>query len=134
MSSENGDSLRDKILEADDLQTEAVEIPEWDCTVYVRGMSGIKRDELENYLISSRKGSVLDVRGWKARTTIATACNEDGELIFGSTDVEALNLKSSRALNRIFEVAQRLSGVDVDEAKEIAKNLVGVPSDSSGSS
>lgn len=134
MSSENGDSLRDKIKAADDLQTEAVEIPEWDCTVYVRGLSGVKRDELDNFLMSSRQGGKVDIRGWKASWTIASARDDKGQLIFTPGDVAWLNGKSSHALSTIFDVAQRLSGVDKDEAEEIAKNFLGVPSDSSGSS
>jgi hypothetical protein len=45
--------------------------------------------------------------------------------------VEALGKKSAAALNRVFEVAQRLSGITDDDVEELAKNSVGGPSDGS---
>ena len=133
MSSENGESLRDKILGAEDLQTEAVEVPEWGCTVHVRGMSGTERDEMEGMVLAGRNGSVPNVRGIKAALVVRTARDADGALIFRPIDAVKLNQKSSRAIDELFGVAQRLSGITDDDVEELEKNSEAAPSDNSGS-
>lgn len=123
---------RDAILAADDLKLEEVEVPEWGGCVYVRTLPGAERDEFDQAIYDARgKGDAVDVRGVKVRLLVAALCDADGLPVFGPEDAEALNAKSSRVLDRLFDVAQTLNGLTADDVEELAKNS---ESDQSGAS
>jgi hypothetical protein len=48
--------------------------------------------------------------------------DEKGEQIFSSDDMDALDKKSASALDRVFQVAQRLSGIGQEDIEETVKN------------
>lgn len=127
---------RKDILAADDIQIEEVEVPEWEGTIYVRGMSGTARDRFdESILIDGPKGqpqkaSMIDAR---AKLAAATICDSDGNLLFSPKDIKALGEKSSAPLTRIFEVAQRLSGLSDADVEELTEELETNPPDGSTS-
>lgn len=113
--------LRDQILEASDLKTEVVTVPEWGCDVIVGTMTGLARDEWEQSLVTRSGGSVsVNTANSRARLVAATVVDDAGNRLFDAADVERLGLKSSAALDRICRVAQRLNGLttaDLEEAK-----------------
>ena len=47
---------------------------------------------------------------------------EDGSALFGLEDVPALQTKSASAMDRVFQVAQRLSGIGQEDIEETVKN------------
>ena len=96
---------RENILTHDDLPREEVQIPEWGGSVLVRTMTGSERDAFESEHL---KNPHKDLR---ARLAVATCCDEQGNLLFTAPDVESLAKKSAAALDRIFEVSARLSGL-----------------------
>ena len=49
--------------------------------------------------------------------------DEAGEKLFADTDIAALGKKSGVALQRVMEVAMRLSGLDDDDIDDMAKDL-----------
>lgn len=118
---------RDEILNCQDLQTETVDCPEWGGAVIVRPLSGAERDRFEqSNLIRKGKGSKIDfeVNGVNIRARLCYLCivDESGKRLFTEHDVDALGKKNSAALNRVFEVAQRLSGLtkqDIEELEEV---------------
>lgn len=113
-------SLRDKILAADDIQTEAVEIPEWGVTVEVRGMNGADRSRILEKAADSADGRV-DIQTMYVETVIASTYDpESGEPVFTPDDRSALLGKSAAALDRLAAVGMRLSGMD-ERATETAK-------------
>jgi hypothetical protein len=123
---------REKILGADDLASEDVAVPEWGGVVRVRCMTGAERDRFEESIVDQRgKKTRVDMGNIRAKLVAATVVDEEGARIFSDRDVEALGKKSAAALNRVFEVAQRLSGITDDDVEELAKNSVGGPSDGS---
>jgi len=111
--------LRKTILEADDIIAEDVEVPEWDTTVEVRGMSGKERAKL---LKGAAAGGEVNMEKWFPDLLIATVHDpETGEKVFEPADRDALNAKSGSAIAAIADVAARLSGLgenDVQLAKE----------------
>lgn len=117
-------SLREQILGAKDTVTEAVVVPEWGgLTVHVRGLTGLERDQYEQGLVSGRTGNQsLNLANARARLVALAAVDEQGKSIFTKGDVEALGGKSARALDRIFSVAQRLSGLSREDMEELTKN------------
>ena len=126
---------REQILDAQDLQTEVVEVPEWGGSVKVQGMTGRDRDAFEAEIIE-RKGKDFNVnmQNIRAKLVSLSLVNGDGQRVFTDKDVAALGKKSAVALDRIFTVAQTLSGISKEDVEELAKNLESVPSDASGSS
>jgi hypothetical protein len=104
------------------LPIESVDIPELGMAIYVRGMSGEERDAWEKSLIRGKgKRMEVDTTNVRARLVAKTACTEQYERLF--TDADALELGQSRVdiLNRLFTVAQRLSGVSDADVEELGK-------------
>lgn len=124
-----------EILNADDIPTEEVEVPEWHGRVRVRGLSGSERDSFEESLLE-KKGKTREVRflNLRAKLCALTMVDAGGKRIFTDAQVEALGRKSAAALSRVFTVAQRLSGLSDDDVEELAGELGKGPSAVSGSS
>ena len=59
----------------------------------------------------------------RAKLCALTICDEKGERIFSTRDVKALTKKSASALQRVFSVAQQLSGITGDDLEELADGL-----------
>lgn len=116
-------SLRDKILEAKDIQTEMVEVPEWDVTLEVRGMSGADRALI--YEALSSDGGDINAAELFAETVIATAYDpETGARVFEKGDKTALMEKSAQAVDRAAKVGLRLSGMEGEASQDAAGKSV----------
>jgi len=114
---------RKAILEADDLPSRKVAIPQWNGDVYVRTLSGTERDSFEQSCITNRgKDKEMNLENIRARLAVLTVCDEKGERLFQHKDIEALGKKSSKALDLIFDVAQRLNGLGKDDLDDLAGN------------
>lgn len=122
---------RDVILAAQDIPTEDVEVPEWGGWVRVRGMTGVQRDAWETEL-NAGKGKI----NWtNARARLLARClvDEKGKRLFRNEDFEALGQKSAATLMKLFDMAQRLSGVSPQDVEALEKNLESDQSEGSGS-
>lgn len=108
---------RDQILALDDLPRKAVDVPEWDTTVYVRKFSGRDRFELER-LITEASTSEADALG-----ALVALClvDEKGTRLFSSEDVELLQAKNANALTTIAKAAIAFNTL-TDEAVADAGN------------
>jgi hypothetical protein len=124
MGLENGNGYLDPaaILAAEDIQVEELQIPEWGGTVRVRGMNGTERDAFEE----SQLGAPY--KNLRARLAIATLIDSEGKPMFTAADIPALAKKSARALDRIFPIATRLSGLSKEDVEELKKNSSTTPS------
>lgn len=123
---------RDQILAASDLPTETVPVPEWGGEVIVRALTGAERDEYEMATHEAiRNKSSINMR---ARLVAMTLVDEDGERLFNhESHVVRLGNKSGRALDRVFDVAQRLSGIGRAALETAAGNLSGATGDAPSS-
>jgi hypothetical protein len=122
---------RDAILKAEDYKIEEVEMPEWGGTVFVRSLTGAERDQYEASMATlDKKGNVRDIHmeNIRARLVALTVCDETGQRLFGDTDVKALGEKNAAALERVFQAAQRLSGLTKRDLDELADGLKNAPS------
>jgi len=125
---------RDEILQADDIKKELVPVPEWGGDIYVKGMTGAERDKFESSMIKMRgKEQEVNMANIRAKLASLTVCNEKGKRLFNENDVQALSTKSASALQRVFEVAQRLSGITDADVEELAGDLKDDPFDGSPS-
>jgi hypothetical protein len=115
----NGDGgglAREAILGADDLERIEVDVPEWGGSVWVRTMEATQRDAFEAQQL---KEPFKDVR---ARLVAATVCDASGALLFSDADIPSLSRKSAKALDRIFAVSTKLSGLTKEDIDELKKN------------
>lgn len=123
---------RDQILGADDLLFEDVPVPEWGGTVRVRGLSGAERDDFEAGVVQVKgKKTSMNLRNLRARLVALAVVGADGKRLFADSDVRALGHKSAAALQRVFEAAQRLSGLSDEDVEELTKNSDSDQSDDS---
>lgn len=114
---------RDQILSAPDLQTEDVEVGEWGGVVRVRGLTGAQRDAYEASIVKQVNGKPrMDMENMRAKLVALCIVDEAGNPLFTQADVEKLGQKSGAALQRVFEVAQRLSGLAPEAVEEALKN------------
>jgi hypothetical protein len=127
---ETADDIRKAIFACDDIKYEPVSVPEWNRVIWVRTLSGEERDKFEASIIyevptrrGKKKGTVHKVNPQKlrAKLVIASACvaENDPTPLFKITDVDALAAKSGAAIDRVFDVCQRLSGISDDDMEEL---------------
>lgn len=110
-------TLRDQIFAADDLDRETVEVPEWGVTLEVRTPDGATRAKIAKIVGADEPNVELVYPA----LLIPTLFDPDtGEQIFTVDDADAVNAKSGLVLERLSEVALRVSGV-TQEALEAAK-------------
>ena len=111
---------KDDILGVEELSTEDVEVPEWGGMGTLRELKGSERDTFEeNSLDKNRNVTMANMR---ARLVALSAVDEDGKRMFSEKDAVKLGSKSASALNRLFGVACRLSGITDDDVKDLEKN------------
>jgi hypothetical protein len=110
---------KEQILECNDIKSEVVQVPEWNGEVLVQGLTLADKDKWTDAIVVDGKASMEGATG-----SLCALCmrNEDGSRLFESSDIPALQQKSAQALDRVFQVAQRLSGIGQDEIEETVKN------------
>ena len=106
-----GPTTRERILAADDLGTEEVFIEEWGETLHVRGLTA---GEVEQFGRDVNEGKIDDIM---ARLAVMVTTNGDGTRVFEDDDIEALSGKSPKAVKKLFDAAQRVSGLDETPAE-----------------
>lgn len=137
---------KDQILKVDDRQIEEIEVPEWGGSVLVRGLDGAGRDAYFQSMTVMRnpgkgKAPQMGMDNTNATAKMVARCILDPDdpkherLMFDSyKDLEELGAKSGAALNRVYEAALRLSGLDQDDMEELGKSSGTTPNGGSTSS
>jgi hypothetical protein len=125
---------REQILGAVDLSFEDVAVPEWGGTVRVGMLMGAERDAFEQALVT-RQGKKVQMHLENIRARLVALCvvDTEGQRLFKEDDVKALGRKSALALNRVFEVAQRINGLTERDMEELAGNSASGQSEDSTS-
>lgn len=132
-------SLRDRILAAQDIHIEPVDVPEWASAlegeqIYVKSLTGHARDAIERMTTDNNfrfKKELFD--NFRALYCTFAIVDADGRQVFEIEDVEALGDKSSIALQRVYDKAVALSAVRQQDVDGIAEDLKEDPSAVSGS-
>lgn len=117
-------SLRDEILQSDDLEKEQVHVPEWGVDLWIRSLTAAERDAYENEIvkISDEGETEYDPSNMRAKLVARSVVDEDGQRVFRDADVDRLGGKSGKALDRLFSVAQRLTGITDEDMDELVGN------------
>lgn len=132
-------TLRDRILAAQDIKIEAIDVPEWADALdgeqlYVKALTGHARDAIERMTTDNNfrfKKELFD--NFRALYCTFAIVDADGRQVFEMGDVEALGDKSSIALQRVYDKAVALSAVRASDVDGIAEDLKEDPSVVSGS-
>ncbi len=117
---------RNEILDADDLTYEDVDVPEWGGRVRVKSMTGLERDSYEKSVMVMRNGEAqVDPENIRAKLVARCLIGPDGRRLFhdDSAEFKALGGKSAEALDRVFTVCQRLSGIRKEDVDELTGNF-----------
>lgn len=129
--------IKDAILAASDLPFEDVDVPEWHVKVRVRGLTGTDRDAYEARAVAVRRGGQdIELRLADFRSRLLVKCLFDpdsDERIFADNEVRGLGAKSGAVIERLFDVARRMSGMDQSSADAAEGNSVAAQSGSSTS-
>jgi len=114
---------KEQILGAKDIKIEKISIPEWGGDVFIKGMTGSERDKFEASIVemrgSQQKLNMVNVR---AKLACYCLCDEKGERLFSDAEMLDLAKKSASSLQRIFDTAQRLSGIGDADVESLVKN------------
>lgn len=114
---------RDAILNAKDIKTQEVDVPEWGGIVLVKSLNGIERDKFEASIYEFKGTNVKYNRdNIRAKLIVQTVVDENLNPVFSIADVEGLGKKSAAALDKVFAVAQKLSGISAEDVEELEKN------------
>lgn len=130
----DGYASRQEILALDDRQYEDVRVPEWNNkTVRVKGLTGTERDAFEASITRQvGRQARMELHDFRAKFLVKAIVNGAGERLFSDRDVGALGAKNAAAIARLFEVAQRLSGMSNEDVEELTGNSSGEPNAESG--
>ncbi len=113
-------SLRDQILNSNDIPKELVKVKEWGISIEVRGMTGAERTRILD-LAQDEKG--MNLQMVYPEIVISTAFDADtGEKIFTPEDRAALLSKSANALDSLATVGMRLSGFLAETSNDLGKD------------
>ena len=121
---------REDIINANDLPSRDVEVPEWGGTVRVSTMSGTAREEWE-IMVFGKDAKSRNTSNMRGKLVACTLIDENGNLLFAVEDIEKLGKKSSTALDRVFAVAQELNGFGANAVDNAVGNSNAAPVDSS---
>lgn len=114
------------------LPRETVHIEELGGSVIVQGLTGKQRDQYETSCIvqkgNKRTFNLVDAR---AKLVMLAIVDADGVRLFQTSDVAQLSAMPAAVLDRLFSVAQRLSGISDEDQEELGKLFGEDPADSS---
>jgi len=119
---------REALLKKQKLRMEKVALDK-DSYVYIREMTGRERDRFEQSIVKITKGKKgvpeqqQDLKDFRAKLVVCSACDHNGELLFTANDVEALSSTlSASKFEKMVNVAQKLSGITEEDKEELIKN------------
>jgi len=116
---------REKILKTDDRSYKEIQISEWGGKVRVQSLTAGERDQFEESILGAkgRDGSrEVVTKNLRAKLVALTVVDKDGVRLFSHEDVTALAAKNGAAIDRLFTVAQNLSGIGQKDMDELVKN------------
>lgn len=115
-------SLREKLLaKSNELKIEPIEA--FGEKLFVRELTGSERDAFEASLSNIvGKNVVPNLKNVRAKLIIKSLCTEDGSRVFEDTDLDSVGNLPAAELDKVFEVAQRLSGLKKEDIEELTKN------------
>jgi hypothetical protein len=119
--------LRKRLLNANDIKVEAIDIPAWGGTYYLRVISGKAREQFEEAYSQEK------MKNFRLRFLVLTLCDEEGKPILADSDMDALGERSSVEINRVFDAAWKLNAFTQEAVDALGEGSQNAPSDASSS-
>ncbi len=123
---ENGHELlsADEILAMDDIPVEEVVVPEWkNRKVRIRGLSAAAKNAYQASLVETNgKSRKIKLEHMTAKLLVKCLVNAQLQPLFSEAQILQLGTKSAMVLERLAQIANRLSGMDDEENEAILKN------------
>lgn len=103
---------------------EIVAVPGWGGSVRVQALTGTERDAFEESLAKRRRDGTreMSLANFRAKLVARTVVDERGTPVFSPQDVDLLGELDAADLQRVFDVAQRLSGMSAQDVEELTSN------------
>ncbi|MFE2936662.1 hypothetical protein [Streptomyces sp. NPDC059278] len=114
---------KDQIAAADDRAWEDVPVPEWGGTVRVLGMSGTERNAYQASVVvigTNGKPQRVNIEDQLAKMVAKCIVGEDFERLFTDREVKELGKKNGAVLDRLADIAKRLSGLTESAVEDAA--------------
>jgi hypothetical protein len=132
------DSLSSRILAKDTRRREKVRVPEWDdCALFVTDMKAVDSDAFEREEAQLRAERGPDEKGntpnMRARFLVRVLYDEQGGRVFTDDQADALGEQSAAVLDRLFDVAARLSSTTPEALETTAGKSPGTPGSATSS-
>ncbi|MFD3352734.1 hypothetical protein [Streptomyces fradiae] len=127
---------KDAINAADDRQWEDVPVPEWGGEVRIMGMSGTDRNAYQaSLVVMGPNGKPSGIRLEDQTAKLVARCLVDGDFkrLYTDKEIRALGAKNGGVLERLADVAKRLSGLGDKAVEDAAGNSETGPSAGSAS-
>ena len=119
--------LRKRLLGANDIKVQPIDIPAWGGTYYLRVISGKARESFEESYSQEK------MKNFRLRFLVLTLCDEDGKPILSDADMDALGERSSVEINRVFDAAWKLNAFTQEAVDALGEGSQNAPSDASSS-
>ena len=125
---------KEQITAADDRKWEDVPVPEWGGTVRLVGMSGTERNAYQSSLVvlgPNGKPQRMNMADQLAKLVGKCLVDENFERLFSDKEIKALGAKNGAVLERLGQIAQRLSGLRKEDVEAAEGKSEPTPSDAS---
>ncbi len=101
---------KSQIQSVDDLAREEVPIPEWKGSVLVQSLTAAQRDRWDQQIteLGAENEPIENIR---AAFAVIVCVDDDGQPMFKTEDIDWLGKKNGAALDRIWDVGRRISGM-----------------------
>lgn len=116
---------RAQIDTADDRTWKDLDVPEWGGKVRILALSGTERDAYEASMVrvgTTGKVAGVNLQERSARLLAKCIVGEDFERLYTDKEVQALGRKNGQVIKRLYEAAQKLSGLGKDSVEDAAGN------------
>lgn len=115
---------RDQILAAKEHDVETIEVPEWGGSVGMRRLTCREAEVFQDWLMGRHKNDadVPQMVDMRAMLLSMVLCDENGNLLFTESDIEALGEKSNDVMHRLFMKAKAANLILEDAINEAEKN------------
>jgi hypothetical protein len=112
--------VRETLLAATATPTEVVRLPELGIEVTVRGMTGVERDAFESSCIEGKgRKREFSTKNLRAKLVAYCCIDDNGHRVFTDADAVALGAVRADVIDKLFSVAQRLSGMRDEDVEEL---------------
>ena len=113
--------LKDKILKAEDIEFMVLEVKEWGVNIMVQGLDGAGRARVMSRAFDDDGNP--DLESVYPDLLLASLRDpETRELIFAEEDREKLLSKSGKVIERLSQVAAKMSGLNQTALEDAEKN------------